>query len=164
MFGSTSNPVLRVSRDRNGAGATQRHLSNGGGCSEVWKSAPPGLTTASPFSNRGGSTVEEGRGRRRRVLGRGQRQGSGGLRAGEGGGGVGALQAYRYLNTYYDGISDEDREWNKFEEKDYVELGTSGLMVSRVSVACVHIGVLQRLRHLVSPGLSVDPASLSAAW
>ena len=42
------------------------------------------------------------------------------------------MEAYRYLNTYHDGISDEDREWNKFEEKDYVELGTSGLMVSRV--------------------------------
>lgn len=42
------------------------------------------------------------------------------------------MEAYRYLDTYHDGISDEDREWNKFEEKDYVELGTSGLMVSRV--------------------------------
>lgn len=53
-----------------------------------------------------------------------------------------AMQAYRYLNTYHDGISDEDREWNKFEEKDYVELGTSGLMVSRVSYLFWYLGPL----------------------
>ncbi|CAM9958690.1 unnamed protein product [Ectocarpus sp. 4 AP-2014] len=50
------------------------------------------------------------------------------------------MQAYRYLNTYHDGISDEDREWNKFEEKDYVELGTSGLMVSRIGYGGMMVG------------------------
>ncbi len=80
-------------------------------------------------SSRGGATraglAAAERLRRRKVAG-GRRRGGA---AGEGGV---ALEAYRYLNTYHDGISDEDREWNKFEEKDYVELGTSGLMVSRV--------------------------------
>lgn len=121
MF-SSHTEALRDSRGGSGAAATehQARCSNssfGGGAARA------GLARASPCSRT--SAVK---GLRRRKAG-GRRGGERGV----------AMEAYRYLDTYHDGISDEDREWNKFEEKDYVELGTSGLMVSRVR-ACVCAG------------------------
>lgn len=103
------------------------HSSRGGVRAGVTEHQPRSSWVSS--SSRGGATraglaAAERLGRRKVAEGR--------RRGGDAREGGVALEAYRYLNTYHDGISDEDREWNKFEEKDFVELGTSGLRVSRV--------------------------------
>eukprot|EP00752_Nemacystus_decipiens_P007229 g6470.t1 len=122
MFGSNSE-VLRDSRGWGGAVPTEQQARSSSGSGS--RTACGGLAPASPFSR-----ASAGSGLRRRKEARGRRGGEGGV----------AMEAYRYLNTYHDGISDEDREWNRFEEKDYVELGTSGLMVSRIGYGGMMVG------------------------
>lgn len=112
MF-SPNPAVSRHGRGASGAAATEHQARS----SRSGATTRAGLAPVSPFSR---TCAEKGLRRRKVAGGRLGREG-----------GV-AMEAYRYLNTYHDGISDEAREWNKFEEKDYVELGTSGLMVSRV--------------------------------
>lgn len=127
----SSNPaVLQRQRSRIRSGGPLELSSSGSSSGNCGALGAAGLAAASgPFGRAPGLR------RRNHTVGRGRlgrsRGGRGGRRTGERGGV--ALEAYRYLNTYHDGIGDDEREWNKFEEKDYVELGTSGLMVSRVS-------------------------------